>query len=73
MRVLRGAGNVQTNRSGCAAHPLMPMSARRPKKIECDTAAMGMRVSEDDLRLAQSWGAGPEVIFLSSPLADPVD
>lgn len=28
--------------------------------------------TSDDLGVAHSWGTGPEVIFLSSPLADPV-
>lgn len=35
----------------------MPMEARRCR---------------DELGIAQSWGAGPEVLFLSNPLADPV-
>ena len=33
---------------------------------------MDVRRVHDDLGVAHSWGAGPEVIFLSNPLADPV-
>lgn len=33
---------------------------------------MDVRRVDDDLGVAHSWGAGPEVIFLSNPLADPV-
>ncbi|MBV9846223.1 MAG: alpha/beta hydrolase [Kutzneria sp.] len=29
--------------------------------------------SEDDLGVVHSWGSGPEVVFLSNPLADPVN
>lgn len=31
-----------------------------------------VRHTEDNLGIAHSWGSGPEVIFLSNPLADPV-
>lgn len=33
---------------------------------------MKARTCRDELGVAQSWGAGPEVLFLSNPLADPV-
>ncbi|WP_189667733.1 alpha/beta fold hydrolase [Promicromonospora soli] len=33
---------------------------------------MGRR-AEDELGVTHTWGAGPEVIFLSNPLADPVE
>lgn len=33
---------------------------------------MEARTCRDELGVAQSWGAGPEVLFLSNPLADPV-
>ncbi len=37
-----------------------------------DLPSMDVQRVDVDLGLAHSWGAGPEVIFLSSPLADPV-
>ncbi len=40
--------------------------------VRCKTPNMEPRRTEDELGVAHSWGTGPEVIFLSSPLADPV-
>lgn len=37
-----------------------------------DTGRGAARRTEDDLGVAHTWGDGPEVVFLSNPLADPV-
>ncbi|MFE7504293.1 alpha/beta fold hydrolase [Promicromonospora sp. NPDC057488] len=37
-----------------------------------DTGREAARRTEDDLGITHTWGDGPEVVFLSNPLADPV-
>lgn len=37
-----------------------------------DTGREAARRTEDNLGVAHTWGDGPEVVFLSNPLADPV-
>lgn len=59
-------------KAGVASDLRAGSAAEAARRSWWNTRGMDGRRVECDLGVARSWGAGPEVLFLSNPLADPV-